>query len=70
MAPEPENDAYDPGVEEDSFLDTDTELTEDIMCSQCGDPLVHAEDQEEGMHFLCDPTIEPIEWDEGGEGGC
>ena len=68
MDQEPENDAYDPSVEED-LLDIE-ELTEEIMCSRCGEPLVHAEDQEEGMHFLCDPTIEPIEWDEGGEGGC
>ena len=67
MDQEPENDAYDPDTE--VVEDTDTKLTE-IVCSQCGNPLVHAEDQEESMHFLCDPTIEPIEWDEGGEGGC
>ena len=69
MDQEPENDAYDPSIEEESMTLEDL-VTEDIMCSQCGEPLIHAEDQEEGMHFLCDPTIEPIEWDEGGEGGC
>ena len=47
---------------------------EDQACSECGDPLVEPEDIEDGMHFLCDPTIE---WDddeefppdEGGESG-
>ena len=42
---------------------------EPFVCSQCGSILVDPADQEEGMHFMCDPDIEPPEWDEGGESG-
>ena len=31
------------------------------LCSECGGRLVEPEDIEDGMHFLCDPTVE---WDD------
>ena len=48
-------------------------------CLECGNLLVEPEDQEEGMHFLCDEgsadgqldlLVADEDWDEGGESGC
>lgn len=42
-------------------------------CTECGDPMTHPEDIEDGMHFLC--AVEGFEedfnedFDEGGESG-
>ena len=54
--------------EDDIELDEDIEL----RCSECGDLLEDLADIEEGMHFLCDPTVkwQDGELDEGGESGC
>ena len=47
----------------------DADEAEDPRCSECGEPLLHAEDIEDGCHFLCIQEPDETEWDEGGESG-
>ena len=40
----------------------------DPVCAECGNPLSDPADLEEGMHFLCDPSL-ILDIEEGGESG-